>query len=192
MVELSSVQRYIYVAFPYRYMIPQYTDIERFFSINSEEGLITTMKPLDRETQAWHNISVSATEIGMHKRQTPPTVNGNWDWIWRALALKPSKQPLWLIVDLLPRSDLLRTREKWENSHQTVTLNLFSATSYKRVKLQSVSDWSCRVVLKMYKRENVKMREQMENFQPGGLSAVMDAQSNSYFSANSVHSCLVH
>lgn len=47
-------------------MIPRYTDVEQFFSINSENGMITTTKPLDRETQAWHNISVSATEIGMY------------------------------------------------------------------------------------------------------------------------------
>uniref|UniRef100_A0A674PHT2 Cadherin 11, type 2, OB-cadherin (osteoblast) n=1 Tax=Takifugu rubripes TaxID=31033 RepID=A0A674PHT2_TAKRU len=60
---------------PIRYMIPQYTDIERFFSINSEDGLITTAKPLDRETQAWHNISVSATEIGGHHQDTKVRVN---------------------------------------------------------------------------------------------------------------------
>ncbi|CAG00324.1 unnamed protein product, partial [Tetraodon nigroviridis] len=60
---------------PIRYMIPQYTDIERFFSINSEDGLITTTKPLDRETQAWHNISVSATEIGGHHQDTKVRVN---------------------------------------------------------------------------------------------------------------------
>lgn len=47
-----------------RYMIPRYTDIEQFFSINSEDGMIVTTRPLDRETQPWHNISVSATEIG--------------------------------------------------------------------------------------------------------------------------------
>uniref|UniRef100_A0A7N8XJE0 Cadherin 11, type 2, OB-cadherin (osteoblast) n=1 Tax=Mastacembelus armatus TaxID=205130 RepID=A0A7N8XJE0_9TELE len=52
---------------PVRYMIPRYTDVEQFFSINSEDGMITTTRPLDRETQAWHNISVSATEIGHHQ-----------------------------------------------------------------------------------------------------------------------------
>ncbi|KAI4792141.1 hypothetical protein KUCAC02_033585 [Chaenocephalus aceratus] len=46
-----------------RYMIPLYTDIEQFFSINPEDGMITTKRPLDREAQAWHNISASATEI---------------------------------------------------------------------------------------------------------------------------------
>uniref|UniRef100_A0A669F547 Cadherin 11, type 2, OB-cadherin (osteoblast) n=1 Tax=Oreochromis niloticus TaxID=8128 RepID=A0A669F547_ORENI len=55
---------------PVRYMIPRYTDVEQFFSINAEDGMITTTKPLDRETQPWHNISVSATEIGIRKSQT--------------------------------------------------------------------------------------------------------------------------
>uniref|UniRef100_A0A672YK31 Cadherin domain-containing protein n=1 Tax=Sphaeramia orbicularis TaxID=375764 RepID=A0A672YK31_9TELE len=49
---------------PVSYRIPQYTDVEQFFSINPEDGMITTTRPLDRETQAWHNISVSAKETG--------------------------------------------------------------------------------------------------------------------------------
>lgn len=49
---------------PDRYMIPLYTDVEQFFSINADDGMITTTRPLDREAQPWHNISVSATEIG--------------------------------------------------------------------------------------------------------------------------------
>lgn len=53
---------------PRRYMIPRYTDVEQFFAINTEDGMITTMRPLDRETQNWHNISVSATEIGTYPR----------------------------------------------------------------------------------------------------------------------------
>ncbi|XP_056147258.1 cadherin-11 isoform X2 [Lampris incognitus] len=60
---------------PVRYMIPRYTDVEQFFSINSEDGRITTTRPLDRETQAWHNISVSATEIGGHHQDTKVRVN---------------------------------------------------------------------------------------------------------------------
>ncbi|KAF0027794.1 hypothetical protein F2P81_020535 [Scophthalmus maximus] len=48
---------------PVRYMIPRYTDVEQFFSVNAEDGMITTTRPLDREAQLWHNISVSATEI---------------------------------------------------------------------------------------------------------------------------------
>ncbi len=45
-------------------MIPRYTDLEEFFTINTEDGIIKTTRPLDREAQAWHNISVSAAEIG--------------------------------------------------------------------------------------------------------------------------------
>uniref|UniRef100_A0A669DTL3 Cadherin 11, type 2, OB-cadherin (osteoblast) n=1 Tax=Oreochromis niloticus TaxID=8128 RepID=A0A669DTL3_ORENI len=60
---------------PVRYMIPRYTDVEQFFSINAEDGMITTTKPLDRETQPWHNISVSATEIGGHHQDTKVRVN---------------------------------------------------------------------------------------------------------------------
>uniref|UniRef100_A0A8C5FSK8 Cadherin domain-containing protein n=1 Tax=Gadus morhua TaxID=8049 RepID=A0A8C5FSK8_GADMO len=52
---------------PVRYMIPRYTDVEQFFSVNSEDGMITTTRPLDREAQAWHNISVAAAEIGHHQ-----------------------------------------------------------------------------------------------------------------------------
>uniref|UniRef100_A0A3P9K159 Cadherin 11 n=1 Tax=Oryzias latipes TaxID=8090 RepID=A0A3P9K159_ORYLA len=59
---------------PVSYMIPRYTDLEKFFSI-SEDGLITTTKPLDRETQAWHNISVSAIEIGGHHQDAKVRVN---------------------------------------------------------------------------------------------------------------------
>lgn len=54
-----------------RYMIPRYTDVEQFFSVGPEDGIIKTTRPLDRETLPWHNISVSATEIG-----TPPSTSG--------------------------------------------------------------------------------------------------------------------
>ncbi|XP_046696474.1 cadherin-11 [Silurus meridionalis] len=60
---------------PIRYLIPRYTDLEEFFSINPEDGIIKTTRPLDRETQAWHNISVSATEIGGHHQDTKVRVN---------------------------------------------------------------------------------------------------------------------
>uniref|UniRef100_A0A8C1GLH1 Cadherin domain-containing protein n=1 Tax=Cyprinus carpio TaxID=7962 RepID=A0A8C1GLH1_CYPCA len=60
---------------PIRYMIPRYTDLEEFFIINHEDGIIKTTRPLDRETQAWHNISVSATEIGGHHQDAKVRVN---------------------------------------------------------------------------------------------------------------------
>uniref|UniRef100_W5KPE2 Cadherin 11, type 2, OB-cadherin (osteoblast) n=1 Tax=Astyanax mexicanus TaxID=7994 RepID=W5KPE2_ASTMX len=49
---------------PIRYLIPRYTDLEEFFTISPEDGMIKTTRQLDRESQAWHNISVSATETG--------------------------------------------------------------------------------------------------------------------------------
>ncbi|XP_026123648.1 cadherin-11-like [Carassius auratus] len=60
---------------PIRYMIPRYTDLEEFFTINTEDGIIKTTRPLDREAQAWHNISVSAAEIGGHHQDAKVRVN---------------------------------------------------------------------------------------------------------------------
>lgn len=36
--------------------------MKRYFNIDSTSGVITTAKPLDRETVALHNITVLATE----------------------------------------------------------------------------------------------------------------------------------
>nr|XP_023651241.1 cadherin-11-like isoform X2 [Paramormyrops kingsleyae] len=60
---------------PIRYMIPRYTDLERFFSIDPEYGIIRTTRPLDRESLPWHNISVSAIEIGGHHQDAKVRVN---------------------------------------------------------------------------------------------------------------------
>lgn len=46
-----------------RYFIDRHTDLERQFNINVEDGKITLAKPLDRETDMWHNITVTATEV---------------------------------------------------------------------------------------------------------------------------------
>ncbi|XP_066493770.1 cadherin-11 [Tiliqua scincoides] len=48
---------------PIRYIIDRHTDLDRYFSINAEDGSITTTKSLDREEMAWHNISVVASEV---------------------------------------------------------------------------------------------------------------------------------
>ncbi|KAJ1072481.1 hypothetical protein K5549_011707 [Capra hircus] len=48
---------------PIRYSIDRHTDLDRFFTINPEDGFIKTTKPLDREETAWLNISVFAAEI---------------------------------------------------------------------------------------------------------------------------------
>ncbi|KAL2300409.1 hypothetical protein Nmel_012382 [Mimus melanotis] len=49
-----------------RYSIDRHTDLERYFVINAEDGNIKTIKTLDREEMAWHNISVFAVEV--HKQ----------------------------------------------------------------------------------------------------------------------------
>nr|XP_048288544.1 cadherin-11 [Myodes glareolus] len=47
----------------FKYSIDRHTDLDRFFTINPEDGFIKTTKPLDREETAWLNISVFAAEI---------------------------------------------------------------------------------------------------------------------------------
>ncbi|KAL8182353.1 UNVERIFIED_CONTAM: Cadherin-7 [Gekko kuhli] len=44
------------------YSIDRNTDLERYFNIDANSGVITTAKPLDRETNAVHNITVLAME----------------------------------------------------------------------------------------------------------------------------------
>lgn len=45
-----------------RYSIDRNTDLERFFNIESTTGVISTAKPLDREANAVHNITILAIE----------------------------------------------------------------------------------------------------------------------------------
>lgn len=45
-----------------RYSIDRNTDLERYFNIDANTGVITTAKTLDRETNAVHNITVLAME----------------------------------------------------------------------------------------------------------------------------------
>ncbi|XP_053322772.1 cadherin-7 [Spea bombifrons] len=47
---------------PVRYSIDRNTDLERFFNIDANSGLITIARSLDRETNAVHNITVLAIE----------------------------------------------------------------------------------------------------------------------------------
>uniref|UniRef100_A0A6Q2XQY9 Cadherin domain-containing protein n=1 Tax=Esox lucius TaxID=8010 RepID=A0A6Q2XQY9_ESOLU len=51
-----------------RYFIDRHTDLERQFNINVDDGEITLAKPLDRETDLWHNITVTATEVRNHSQ----------------------------------------------------------------------------------------------------------------------------
>ncbi|XP_004864241.1 cadherin-24 [Heterocephalus glaber] len=50
-------------ASPIRYSILPYSDPERCFSIEPEDGTIRTAAPLDREARVWHNLTVLATEL---------------------------------------------------------------------------------------------------------------------------------
>ncbi|KAM9201806.1 cadherin-24 isoform 1-T2 [Dugong dugon] len=50
-------------ASPIRYSILPYSDLERCFSIEPEDGTIRTAVPLDREARVWHNLTVLATEL---------------------------------------------------------------------------------------------------------------------------------
>uniref|UniRef100_A0A8D0G6Q3 Cadherin 11 n=1 Tax=Sphenodon punctatus TaxID=8508 RepID=A0A8D0G6Q3_SPHPU len=60
---------------PIRYSIDPHSNLDRYFSINPEDGLIKTTKPLDREEIAWHNISVLATEFhNRHQEAKVPVV----------------------------------------------------------------------------------------------------------------------
>ncbi|KAJ8393718.1 hypothetical protein AAFF_G00057710 [Aldrovandia affinis] len=46
-----------------RYSIDRRTDMDRLFNVHPGNGTVFTLKPLDREETAWHNISVTVTEF---------------------------------------------------------------------------------------------------------------------------------
>ncbi|XP_076017367.1 cadherin-6-like isoform X2 [Genypterus blacodes] len=48
---------------PVRYSIDQRTDMDRVFDVHSGNGSVFLLRELDREENAWHNISVIATEF---------------------------------------------------------------------------------------------------------------------------------
>ncbi|XP_007956281.1 cadherin-9 [Orycteropus afer afer] len=53
-----------------QYAVDRHTDMDRIFNIHSENGSIFTLKPLDRESSPWHNITVTATEINNPKQSS--------------------------------------------------------------------------------------------------------------------------
>ncbi|KAM4614473.1 cadherin-11 [Discoglossus pictus] len=61
---------------PIRYSIDRHTDLDRYFSINQEDGVIKTTKALDREESDWHNISVIANELHnrVHETRVPVAI----------------------------------------------------------------------------------------------------------------------
>ncbi|KAM7390133.1 hypothetical protein PAMA_008347 [Pampus argenteus] len=48
---------------PVRYSIDRRTDMDRVFNIHAGNGSVFTLRELDREENAWHNISVIASEF---------------------------------------------------------------------------------------------------------------------------------
>ncbi|XP_053305609.1 cadherin-11 [Spea bombifrons] len=61
---------------PIRYSIDRHTDLDRFFSVDLQDGIIKTLKALDREEGAWHNITVIATEFNnnLHETRVPVAI----------------------------------------------------------------------------------------------------------------------
>ncbi|CAM4658059.1 unnamed protein product [Caretta caretta] len=58
-------------AAPSEYSILPHSDPGRYFSISPQDGTLRTALPLDRETLAWHNITVVATELDSPARAAP-------------------------------------------------------------------------------------------------------------------------
>ena len=52
-----------------RYTIDRRTDMDRVFNIHAGNGSVFTLRELDREANAWHNISVIATEFSKCRQQ---------------------------------------------------------------------------------------------------------------------------
>ncbi|KAM9120606.1 cadherin-24 [Pangshura tecta] len=57
-----------------RYSILPHSDPGRYFSISPQDGTLRTALPLDRETLAWHNLTVLATELDSPAQAAPVPV----------------------------------------------------------------------------------------------------------------------
>ncbi|NXE27189.1 CADH9 protein, partial [Ardeotis kori] len=53
-----------------KYSVDRHTDLDRIFNIYSGNGSLFISKPLDREENPWHNITVIATEINNPKQSS--------------------------------------------------------------------------------------------------------------------------
>lgn len=58
---LKVYVRFVYCCVP-RYSIDRNTDLERFFNVDALSGVISTAKPLDREANSVHNLTIFAIE----------------------------------------------------------------------------------------------------------------------------------
>jgi hypothetical protein len=50
------------------YSIDRNTDLERFFNVDALSGVISTAKPLDREANSVHNLTLLAIESREYRR----------------------------------------------------------------------------------------------------------------------------
>ncbi|XP_061777507.1 cadherin-6-like isoform X1 [Nerophis ophidion] len=55
---------------PVRYSINRRTDMDRVFDVHATNGSVFLLKELDREENAWHNISVIASEFNNHNQNS--------------------------------------------------------------------------------------------------------------------------
>lgn len=58
----NDIQKYEGCLFVSRYSIDRNTDLERFFNVDAVSGIISTAKPLDREANSVHNLTIFAIE----------------------------------------------------------------------------------------------------------------------------------
>ncbi|XP_077591606.1 cadherin-6 [Stigmatopora nigra] len=55
---------------PVRYSIDRRTDMDRVFDVHAVNGSVFLLRQLDREENAWHNISVVASEFNNHQQSS--------------------------------------------------------------------------------------------------------------------------
>lgn len=58
----------LYLSPACRYSIDRRTDMDRVFDVHAINGSVFLLRELDREENAWHNISVVASEISESTR----------------------------------------------------------------------------------------------------------------------------
>lgn len=92
-----------------RYSIDRNTDLERFFNVDALSGVISTAKPLDREANSVHNLTIFAIEsrkFPYSMSQSKPLINAPFD-------LKPSNLTLAAITrDNRPVNLLILTQSE--------------------------------------------------------------------------------
>lgn len=75
---------YVPLCFSHRYTIDRRTDMDRMFNIHAGNGSVFILRELDREENAWHNISIIATEFSKCNQQVPAAKLDFWSWtnVW--------------------------------------------------------------------------------------------------------------